>query len=123
MFDSQNLEFELLDKNKNTVFKDILDTKSKLGFSKRVKNPLKWTAEDPNLYTLIISVYDKNKKLIQVIPQKVGFRKIDIKGEVFTVNGVIVKFKGVNRHDYNPKNGRVVARDEIEKRHNINEKT
>ena len=126
MFDSQNLEFELLDKNKNTVFKDILDTKNKLSFSKIVKNPLKWTAEDPNLYTLIISVYDKNKKLIQVIPQKVGFRKIEIKGEVFTVNGVIIKLKGVNRHDYNPKNGRVVAKDEIEKdiilmkQHNIN---
>ncbi|MDU1538425.1 MAG: glycoside hydrolase family 2 TIM barrel-domain containing protein [Paeniclostridium sordellii] len=126
MFDSQNLEFELLDKNKNTVFKDILDTKNKLSFSKIVKNPLKWTAEDPNLYTLIISVYDKNKNLIQVIPQKVGFRKIEIKGEVFTVNGVIIKLKGVNRHDYNPKNGRVVAKDEIEKdiilmkQHNIN---
>ena len=126
MFDSQNLEFELLDKNKNTVFKDILDTKNKLSFSKIVKNPLKWTAEDTNLYTLIISVYDKNKNLIQVIPQKVGFRKIEIKGEVFTVNGVIIKLKGVNRHDYNPKNGRVVAKDEIEKdiilmkQHNIN---
>ena len=43
-----------------------------VNYSKEVLNPLKWRAETPNLYTLLISVYD-NDKLVQVIPQKVGF--------------------------------------------------
>lgn len=124
-YENQKVQFELLDKNKNVVFEDLVDVNEEINFVKEIKNPLKWTAEEPNLYTLIISVY-KYGEVVQVIPQKLGFRKIEIKGEVFTVNGVAIKFKGVNRHDYNPKNGRVVAKEEIEKdillmkQHNIN---
>lgn len=124
-YDEQKVKFELLDNNKEVVFEEIVDAKSEINFSKDVKNPLKWTAEEPNLYTLIISVL-KDEQVIQVVPQRVGFRKIELKGEVFTVNGVAIKFKGVNRHDYNPKNGRVVAKEEIVqdiilmKQHNIN---
>ncbi|MGL5750361.1 MAG: glycoside hydrolase family 2 TIM barrel-domain containing protein, partial [Paraclostridium sp.] len=124
-YDNQKVQFELLDKNKQVVFEEILDVNEELNFSKRIKNPLKWTAEEPNLYTLMISIYIDGE-MVQVIPQRVGFRKIELKGEVFAVNGVAIKFKGVNRHDYNPKNGRVVAKEEIEKdvilmkQHNIN---
>ena len=123
---NKNIKFELLDRNKNIVFEDVINVENKVvNYSKKVTNPLKWSAEEPNLYTLLVSVYDNNK-LIQVIPQKVGFRKIELKGEVFLVNGVAIKFKGVNRHDYNPRNGRVVAREEmikdivLMKQHNIN---
>ncbi len=125
-FNNQKINLELLDINKNVVFEEMVEADNKeVNLSKEINNPLKWTAEEPNLYTLIISVY-KDEDLVQVIPQRVGFRKIEIQGEVFTVNGVAIKFKGVNRHDYNPKNGRVVAKEEIEKdiilmkQHNIN---
>ncbi|MDU1454052.1 MAG: beta-galactosidase subunit alpha [Paeniclostridium sordellii] len=124
-YDNQKVQFELLDNNKQVIFEEIVEVKENLNFSKEVKSPLKWSAEEPNLYTLMISVY-KDGEVVQVIPQRVGFRKIELKGEVFTVNGVAIKFKGVNRHDYNPKNGRVVAKEEIEKdiilmkQHNIN---
>ncbi|MRZ30223.1 beta-galactosidase subunit alpha, partial [Paeniclostridium sordellii] len=124
-YDNQKVQFELLDNNKQVIFEEIVEVKEILNFSKEVKSPLKWSAEEPNLYTLMISVY-KDGEVVQVIPQRVGFRKIELKGEVFTVNGVAIKFKGVNRHDYNPKNGRVVAKEEIEKdiilmkQHNIN---
>ncbi|CEN78660.1 beta-galactosidase subunit alpha [Paraclostridium sordellii] len=124
-YDNQKVQFELLDNNKQVIFEEIVEAKENLNFSKEVKSPLKWSAEEPNLYTLMISVY-KDGEVVQVIPQRVGFRKIELKGEVFTVNGVAIKFKGVNRHDYNPKNGRVVAKEEIEKdiilmkQHNIN---
>lgn len=124
-YKNQKVNFELLDSNEVVVFEETVDINGELKFSKEIKNPLKWTAEEPNLYTLIVSVI-KEDKVIQVIPQKVGFRKIELKGEVFTVNGVAIKFKGVNRHDYNPKNGRVVAKEEIlkdiilMKKHNIN---
>ncbi|MFR3557195.1 MAG: beta-galactosidase subunit alpha [Paraclostridium sordellii] len=124
-YDNQKVQFELLDNNKQVIFEEIVEAKENLNFSKEVKSPLKWSAEESNLYTLMISVY-KDGEVVQVIPQRVGFRKIELKGEVFTVNGVAIKFKGVNRHDYNPKNGRVVAKEEIEKdiilmkQHNIN---
>jgi len=121
----QVVQIELFDDNKKLIFKDILDTRNGLKFEKKIENPLKWSAEEPNLYNLMMTVY-KGNELIQVIPQKLGFRKIELKGEVFTVNEVAIKLKGVNRHDYNPKNGRVVSREEIEediilmKKHNIN---
>ncbi|RDY28593.1 beta-galactosidase subunit alpha [Romboutsia weinsteinii] len=124
--ESQEVKFELLDSKKKVVFEECATVNDgELKLAKEVNSPLKWSAEEPNLYTLLISVY-KDGELVQVVPQRVGFRKIELKGEVFTVNGVAIKFKGVNRHDYNPKNGRVVAREEmikdilLMKQHNIN---
>ena len=121
----QVVQIELFDNNRKLIFKERLDTRNGLKFEKKIESPLKWSAEEPNLYSLMMTVY-KGNELIQVIPQKVGFRKIELMGEVFTVNGVAIKLKGVNRHDYNPKDGRVVSREEIEediilmKKHNIN---
>jgi Beta-galactosidase/beta-glucuronidase len=60
-----------------------------------VVNPIKWTAETPYLYTLVL-----NNSNGEILSSKVGFRKIEIKGRVFTVNGVPVKLKGVNRHEH-----------------------
>lgn len=109
------ISFKLVDKDNNKVFEESVEVNNeKITFNKEVMAPLKWTAETPNLYTLFITVM-KSGEVIEVIPQRVGFRKIELKGEVFTVNGVAIKFKGVNRHDYNPKTGRVVTREEIEK--------
>ena len=124
--ENYTLNYELLDKNNKTIFdEEVLIKDVTKAFEKEIENPLKWSAEDPNLYTLLITL-KQGDNVIQVIPQKVGFRKIEIKGETFTVNGAAIKFKGVNRHDYNPVNGRVVAKEEIEadiklmKQHNIN---
>ena len=58
---------------------------------------------------------EKDGQVIEVIPQNVGFRNIRMNGDTFLVNGVAIIFKGMNRHDYNPRNGRVVAKEEIEK--------
>ncbi|HEY9123485.1 MAG TPA: glycoside hydrolase family 2 TIM barrel-domain containing protein [Bacteroidales bacterium] len=60
-----------------------------------VSNPAKWTAETPNLYTLVLASTEG-----EILSTKVGFRKIEIKGRVFTVNGVPIKLKGVNRHEH-----------------------
>lgn len=78
-----------------------------------LKNIRHWTAETPNLYHLLITVREK-ENLIEVIPQQVGFRNIRLHGDTFLVNGIPIKFKGMNRHDYNPRNGRVVSKEEIE---------
>ena len=120
------LEYELLDKEDNLVFLESIQCTEKDNvFDKIVKAPKKWSAEDPNLYRLFITLKE-GSKVIQTIPLKVGFRKIVLDGDTFLVNGVAIKLKGVNRHDYNPRNGRVVAKEEIEadiklmKQHNIN---
>lgn len=60
-----------------------------------VANPAKWTAETPYLYTMVLSTADG-----EIMSQKIGFRKIEIKGRIFMVNGVPVKLKGVNRHEH-----------------------
>lgn len=107
--------FELSDANGNCVFSETKTAKNgKVCMETMVENAKHWTAETPYLYKLLISVA-KDGKVIEVIPQNVGFRNIRLNGDTFLVNGVAIKFKGMNRHDYNPKNGRVVAREEIEK--------
>ncbi|NLV52958.1 MAG: DUF4981 domain-containing protein [Bacteroidales bacterium] len=72
------------------------------------KNPLKWTAETPNLYKVLVSLYDGDK-LIESIPQRVGFRKVEIKNQQLLVNGQPVLIKGVNRHELDPDGGYVVS--------------
>lgn len=109
----QSVEVELIDsKGQQVLSQKITGDKSSL--HAEIPNVAHWTAETPVLYQLLISVFEGDK-LIEVIPQKVGFRNIRLAGEVFLVNGVAIKFKGVNRHDYNPRNGRVVSKEEIEK--------
>ncbi len=60
-----------------------------------IKNPAKWTAETPNLYTVVLTSSEG-----EILSQKIGFRKVEIKGRVFMVNGVPIKLKGVNRHEH-----------------------
>lgn len=75
-------------------------------------NPQKWTAETPNLYTLYISLYDGDK-LIECIPQRVGFRKVEIKNQQLLVNGQPILIKGVDRHELDPDGGYVVSVDRM----------
>ena len=74
----------------------------------QVPNPKKWTAETPYLYTLYLSLYDGNK-LLECIPQRVGFRKVEIKNQQLLVNGQPVLIKGVDRHELDPDGGYVVS--------------
>lgn len=106
----QRLEVELMAPTGEKVFTQSVEGDF---LQAEIPNAAHWTAETPELYQLLISVYEDDK-LIEVIPQKVGFRNIRLAGEVFLVNGVAIKFKGVNRHDYHPRNGRVVSKEEIE---------
>lgn len=80
-------------------------------FSGTVSNPLKWTSETPNLYTLLISLKDEKNKTVEVTSSKIGFRKIEIKNAQVLINGKKVYFKGVNLHEYNYKTGQVVNRE------------
>lgn len=86
---------------------------------KEVKNVALWSAEKPNLYTLIL------KKGGDIRTKKIGFKEQKIVGEVFYINGLAIKLRGVNRHETNPDNGRTVTLEdmikdiELMKRYNI----
>lgn len=85
-----------------------------------IDNPRLWSAEEPNLYELLISAGG------EYIREQVGIRRIEIKEGVLLFNGKPVKFKGVNRHDFHPEKGAAVSLSDMErdillmKRHNIN---
>ncbi|MDQ0338639.1 beta-galactosidase/evolved beta-galactosidase subunit alpha [Caldalkalibacillus uzonensis] len=91
-----------------------------------VENPEKWSAENPYLYHLLLTLKDENGQTVEVIPAKVGFRSVEIKDGVLLVNGVPIMLKGVNRHEHDPDLGRAVSLEsmiqdiKLMKQHNIN---
>ncbi len=91
-----------------------------------VANPLKWNAEEPNLYTLLVSTLDPAGKVTAVQRQAVGFRKIEVRDQQFWVNGASIKFLGVNRHDTHPELGHAISMESmirditLMKQHNVN---
>ena len=95
-------------------------------FDLDIKNPKKWTAETPNLYSLLLSLSDDSGQTTEVVTCRVGFRKVEIKEGRLLINGVPVYLKGVNRHEHDPVTGRYVREDsmiediQLMKRFNIN---
>ena len=99
-------------------------------FELPLTKPDRWSAETPNLYSAVLVIKDGSGKVIQVESNKIGFRKVEIKKENgaprLLVNGMPVKFHGVNRHELDPDNGRAVNYDRMEqdiilmKKFNIN---
>ncbi|MFT3751564.1 MAG: glycoside hydrolase family 2 TIM barrel-domain containing protein [Paludibacter sp.] len=74
-----------------------------------IKNPLKWTAETPNLYTLNITLEDSTGKVVERVRQRIGFRSVEIKDGQMLVNGKPVRLRGVNRHEHDPRLGKVMT--------------
>jgi len=79
-----------------------------------IKNPQKWSAEKPNLYTLILVLKDKNGDEMEILEEKIGFREVTIENKQMLVNGVPVKIKGTNRHEHDAFTGRTMTRAGIE---------
>jgi len=79
-----------------------------------IEHPLKWSAEEPNLYTLVLTLQDAAGGCIEARSCKVGFRDIRIRGQQLLINGVPVKLYGVNRHDHSEYGGKSVTREEME---------
>ncbi|WP_430811010.1 MULTISPECIES: glycoside hydrolase family 2 TIM barrel-domain containing protein [unclassified Carboxylicivirga] len=112
------LTYQLFDSQQKVVAKETLKAgihkkeKLQLRFDKTIDKPLKWTAETPNLYTLVLELHD-TKGNRQIVSTKVGFRKVEIIDDVFFVNGVEVLIKGVNRHEHNQHTGHVVNEEDM----------
>ena len=90
------------------------------------ENPRLWSAEAPWLYDLVLEVYDEAGELQEVIPQRIGFRRFELKNGIMTLNGKRIVFKGVNRHEFSSVTGRVISEEETRrdlktmKQNNIN---
>ncbi len=80
-----------------------------------VNNPLKWSAETPNLYKLLVAVEDPSGKVLEVIPFNLGFRKVEIREGNLLVNGQRILVKGVNRHEFDPDHGQAITVEGMEK--------
>lgn len=117
---SGNVNLELLDAAGKAVATET--AKGSGTILMNVENPHKWTAETPYLYTLRATLQGSN----EVIPVKVGFRKIELKGDQILVNGQAVLFKGADRHEIDPDGGYVVSPErmiqdiQVMKKFNIN---
>lgn len=91
-----------------------------------IEQPALWSAEQPNLYDLMIQVTDNQEQLQELIPQRVGFRRFAIEDGIMKLNGKRIVFKGVDRHEFSSRRGRVPNHDELlrdivtMKRNNIN---
>lgn len=106
------VDLKLLDKAGKEVTTAQVKGSGKQTATMSVSNPAKWTAETPNLYTLVANLQE-NGKVVESIPVKVGFRKIELKNGQILVNGQAVLFKGADRHEMDPDKGYVVSRERM----------
>ncbi|KAF7451943.1 Glycoside hydrolase family 2 protein [Pyrenophora tritici-repentis] len=119
---SGKVSVKLLDAQKKEVVSSdaSIESSGTTHVNIQVKNPLKWTAESPNLYHLVVSTGE------QVVAQRIGFRQVEMKDGLLKVNGKRVVFRGVNRHEHHPTFGRAVPYEFMKedlltmKRYNIN---
>ncbi len=109
----KRVEMKLVDKDGNAIATYAETLKGdKAEATLQAKNPLKWSAETPNLYNFYVSLYD-GSKLLECIPQRIGFRKVEIKNQQLLVNGQPILIKGVDRHELDPDGGYVVSVDRM----------
>lgn len=122
------LEALLLDKNGKNVLSNSLSINvleiTKESYPQRdnvpfalmeqtIERPRKWSAENPYLYSLVLSLKDKSGALVEAKSCKVGFREVKIENGVLLINGKNVKLMGVNRHDHDHIHGKTVYREDI----------
>ena len=95
------------------LFSEEKDLSGKNTYTWEIPDPVLWSAEDPQLYDLEIEVYDAEGTLQEIIPERVGFRRFEMKDGIMTLNGKRIVFKGVNRHEFSSITGRHVSEEEL----------
>lgn len=131
--DKLTIDVQLLDDESNfePIFasSESFDKKAseqQFNFSGQIKNPRLWSAEAPNLYTLLLTLTNGQGTVIESTSHKIGFRRVAIINGQLTVNGKAIKIKGVNRHELHPTLGHVPTEENmltdirLMKEHNIN---
>ncbi|MCG8474547.1 MAG: DUF4981 domain-containing protein, partial [Cytophagales bacterium] len=79
----------------------------------KLRSPRPWTAETPNLYTLVVSIKDRKGNVLESFARKFGFRTVEIRNAQLLVNGKPITLRGVNRHEHSPVRGNVISVDEM----------
>ena len=130
-----SIEVDIWNKNQESILKSPLKKKKvslrseankEIHFTKNISKPKKWSADSPYLYTLVFKLINENGEISETFTKKLGFREVEIKDKQIMVNGVPIKFNGVNSHMHHPKYGRYVPDStlkkdlKIMKRYNIN---
>ena len=110
------VEAKLLDGVGKTVFQGVVAggdagaaATAAVTLNQPVPNPAKWSAEQPNLYRLLLTLKDAAGKVVEVTTCRVGFRRVEMKNGFLLVNGQRIDLKGVNRHEHDPVDGHTVS--------------
>ena len=93
----------------------VAEKSTKVSLTGELEKPALWTAETPNLYTLVINLLDQNGQLIESVKDDIGFRHIEINNAQLLVNGQPIYIKGVDRHETDPRTGHVVDKASMER--------
>ena len=130
---TNDIELVLLDEKKRDILESPIHhsfcsdkSERSMKFSARVRDPAKWSAETPNLYTLLMILRDQQNIITEVLSCRIGFRRIEIKDSQFFVNGKSVLLRGVNRHEFDAERGRAITKETMKqdikllKTHNFN---
>ncbi len=104
-----------LSREGRVVFEEERALEKETVCSAAVADPALWSAEEPELYDLTVEICGEDGKLQEIIPEKVGFRRFELKDHVMMLNGKRIVFKGVNRHEFSSVSGRVVTEAELRK--------
>ncbi|MCB0752530.1 MAG: beta-galactosidase, partial [Ignavibacteriae bacterium] len=117
--ENDRIQISLYDRNNKIVQNEVLTTQKStllhpndeavIYLKSKIENPLKWSAEEPNLYTLILKLFDKQNKVTEYLSSKVGFREVEMKNGQLLLNGKPILFKGVDRHEHDPITGHFVT--------------
>ncbi|MEH7094913.1 glycoside hydrolase family 2 TIM barrel-domain containing protein [Neobacillus vireti] len=118
---------ELFNQNGEMVaFANVEEADDQCSFTMNIDKPELWSAESPYLYQLYVQLFNEAGQLVEVVPQKLGFRRFELVDKIMRLNGERIVFKGVNRHEFNPRSGRAITKEDMLwdiktlKRHNIN---
>ena len=113
----QQVSVSLFDKNGKKVFAKSQNitipagNTNEITLNGTIANVQKWTAETPNLYTMLLTLKDDKNNIVETTSHRIGFRKVEIKDGQLLVNGKKIYFKGVNLHEFNTNTGQVVDRE------------
>jgi beta-galactosidase len=113
-----SVTYEILDDDGKTIASatktvEITDTIGQLNFGTTIPSVKKWSAEVPNLYTLVLTMKDASGKTMEATSVKLGFRTSEVKNGLFLVNGKRVLIKGVDLHEFNPVTGQVIDEESV----------
>ena len=108
-------DYSVLEEKEQQVifFEELPVSEGEVHFEKQVNKPELWSAEIPNLYTLTIECFDQNGERSELVSQRIGFRRFEMKDGIMTLNGKRIVFKGVNRHEFSSISGRAVTKEEV----------